>query len=65
MPVIVAILAALLVVVLTRAFVINAMALKRDIERRFDELRVRLESEANSTLDGFLKANGGDESSRS
>jgi hypothetical protein len=63
MPLVVAILLALLVIVLTRSFAINAMALKRDIDRRFDELRVRLESEANATLDGFLKANAGDDSS--
>lgn len=63
MPLIIAILVTLLVIVLTRCFVINAMALKRDIDRRFDELRVRLESEASSMLDGFLKANAGEDSS--
>jgi hypothetical protein len=56
-PLIIAILAALFVVALTIGFVRNALALKRDINRRFDDLRVRLESEANATLDGLLNAN--------
>jgi hypothetical protein len=63
MPLIFVTLMTLLVIVLTRAFIINAMALRRDIDRRFDELRVRLESQANSMLDGFLKANAGDDRS--
>jgi hypothetical protein len=63
MPLILAILVTLVVVVLARSFVINAMALKRDIDRRFDELRVRLEHEANATLEGLLGAKSDDESS--
>ena len=63
MPLIIAVLVILLVIVLTRSFVINAMALKRDIDRRFDELRIRLADEASSTLDGFLRASGDDDGS--
>jgi sensor domain CHASE-containing protein len=57
MPLIIAILVTLMVIVLTRAFVMNAITLKRDIDRRFSELQVRLESEANSTLDALLERN--------
>jgi hypothetical protein len=62
MPWIIALIVILLIVGLTRCFVISAMALKRDINKRFDDLAVRLESEANSTVDSFLKANAGNRS---
>jgi hypothetical protein len=63
MPLISVTLLTVLLIVLTRVFIINAVALKRDIDRRFDELRVRLETEASSMLEGFLKANAGDDRS--
>jgi hypothetical protein len=62
MPLIIAILVALFVIVLTRCLVMNAVALKHDINKRFDDLRVRLESEANSTVDLILKKNAGNNS---
>jgi hypothetical protein len=37
-------------------FVGNAITLKRDLDRRFDAFRDRLETEANSTLDALLEA---------
>jgi hypothetical protein len=49
-----------LVVALTRSLVINAIALTRDIDRRFDAIRVGLESEANAMVDSFLKASARD-----
>ena len=57
MPVIVAILLAILIIALTRSFILNALALRRDLNKRFDDLRARLEDEANSTVDHLL--NGG------
>jgi hypothetical protein len=44
----------LLIAVMIRAFLINAIAMKRDIDKRFDDLRVRLEHEATSTIEPFL-----------
>ena len=64
MPLLVAILLTLLLVALTRSFVLNAIALKRDIDRRFDDLRIRLESEASATLEGFLEAQAGHDAQR-
>ena len=52
-----------LVIVMIRAFVRNAITLKRDVDRRFDHFRSRLETEANSTLDAFLKANSAKDNS--
>jgi hypothetical protein len=59
-----AILLALLVIVLARFAVINAVALRRDMNKRFDDLRVRLESEALSTVDLLLR-NAGNNSNES
>jgi hypothetical protein len=47
----------LLIIAITGSFVINAMALKRDIDKRFDDFRVRLEREANATVGDFLQSN--------
>jgi hypothetical protein len=63
MPLIIAILACLLIIVMIGAFVRNALALKRDLDRRFVDFRARLETEANSTLEAFLKANEGQDNS--
>jgi hypothetical protein len=53
MPVLIAILM-VLIIALTRSFIINAMTLRRDLNKRFDDLRARLEDEANSTVDHLL-----------
>jgi hypothetical protein len=37
------------------SFVRNAMALKRDVDKRFDDFRVRLADEAESTVDPLLR----------
>jgi hypothetical protein len=42
------------VIALTRAFVINARMIRRDVNERFDRLRVRLEDAANSVVDDLL-----------
>lgn len=55
MALLIIILAPVLVVLLARAFFLNARALKRDIDRRFDAVRIQLEAAANSTLDPLLK----------
>jgi hypothetical protein len=62
MLVILALLLAILVIALTRSFILNALALRRDLNRRFDDLRARLEDEANSTVDHLLNS-GRDSSS--
>jgi hypothetical protein len=55
----------LFVIVLTRAFILNARAIKRDMNKRFDELRARLERDANSVVDEFLKGNAHERNDRS
>jgi|RhiMetdeSRZDD1v2_1073273.scaffolds.fasta_scaffold3642093_2 hypothetical protein len=50
MTLIVVILVPLLVIILARSFMLNAAALRRDRDRRFDELRIRLERAANATV---------------
>lgn len=57
-------LATILVVVLARYFVLNAIALRRDVDRRFEDFRVRLERDANSTLQDLLDTKTSDDSSR-
>lgn len=57
-------LATILVVVLARYFVLNAIALRRDLDRRFEDFRVRLERDANSTLQDLLDTKTSDDSSR-
>ncbi len=55
---IIAVSAVLGVATLARAFVMNARLIRRDMNKRFDALRERLESSANSVLDELLKPNG-------
>ena len=43
------------VLVLARAFLINARTLRRDVDTRFDAVRERLEQSANSVVDDLLK----------
>jgi hypothetical protein len=47
----------LLLIAITRACVINAIALKRDINTRFEDFRAKLEREANATVGDFLQSN--------
>jgi cell division protein FtsX len=42
------------IVLLARALVMNARALRRDVNKRFDALRERLERSANSVVDDLL-----------
>jgi hypothetical protein len=42
------------IVTLARAFLIQARAIRRDMNRRFDALRDRLEQSANSVVDNLL-----------
>ena len=56
MPWFIVILVPLAVIVMTWAFVANAIRLRRDLDRRFDDFRDRLETQANSTVDALLKA---------
>jgi hypothetical protein len=56
MPWIIAILVVFMIVVLTGAFVRNALAIRRDVNRRFSEIQARLERDANSVLDDFLRS---------
>ena len=44
-----------LVVVMTWSFVRNAVALRRDLNKRFDALAERLAGEAESTIDPLLR----------
>jgi hypothetical protein len=43
---------------LARAFVMNARLIRRDVNKRFDAIRDRLESSANSVVDELFKRNG-------
>jgi len=43
------------VLVLARAFLVNARTLRRDVNTRFDAVRERLEQSANSVVDDLLK----------
>jgi hypothetical protein len=56
MPWLVAVFVVLLVAALARSMIINARALARDVNTRFDRFRARLERDANSLLDDFLEA---------
>jgi hypothetical protein len=47
----------LMLTALTSLFVFNARALRRDMNRRFAELRTRLEDEATAVLDEFIRQN--------
>ena len=46
----------LAMIVMMWAFVANAIRLKRDLDRRINDFRDRLETQANSTVDALLKA---------
>ena len=50
------ILTSVLVVVLIWAFARNAIAIKRDVDQRFDRLRKRLESDATKAIETLLRA---------
>jgi hypothetical protein len=50
-----AILVLLLILAMILSFVRNAVALKRDIDKRFDDFSARLADEARATVDPFLE----------
>ena len=49
-----------LVIVMARSFIRNAVALRRDVNKRFDDLGERLADEAKSTMDPLLKRDSDD-----
>jgi hypothetical protein len=51
------------VIGLTVAFVLNARALWRDLRRRQETFRARLEDEANAMVDDLLRASDGERTS--
>ena len=63
MPWILAALVILLILGLTRIFVINAQTIWRDMTRNFDNFRARLERDANDVVDHILRPNHGDDDS--
>ena len=57
------VIAVLLVIAMTRSFIRNAIELRRDINKRFDDLSVRLEDEARSTIKPLLDRDPEDKTS--
>lgn len=55
----VALFSVLLVAVLARLFVMNARAIRRDVDRRFQQVQDKLEHEANSVLENLLNHRDG------
>jgi ABC-type transport system involved in cytochrome bd biosynthesis fused ATPase/permease subunit len=53
------ILAPLLVLVMIWAFARNAIAMKRDIDQRFDRLRQRLENDATEAVETLMREKPG------
>ena len=49
-----------LIVAMIRSFFRNAVALRRDVDRRFDDLSERLADEARRTIDPLLKRDPND-----
>jgi hypothetical protein len=56
-------LAPLLVVVMIWAFARNAIAMKRDLDQRFDRLRRELETDATEAIDPLLRERSGKDGS--
>jgi hypothetical protein len=56
-------LAPLVVLVMIWAFARNAIAMKRDLDQRFERLRKDLETDANETIDPLLRERSGDNGS--
>jgi hypothetical protein len=54
MDVALAVLVLVLVIAMIPSFVRNAVALKRDVDKRFDDFSVRLADQAKSTVEPFL-----------
>jgi hypothetical protein len=48
------VLLALALLILTTFFIVKTMAIRRDMNRRLDEFRDRLEADANSIVDDLL-----------
>jgi len=53
------ILAPLLVLAMIWAFARNAIAMKRDMDQRFDRLRSRLETDATNAIETLLRERSG------
>jgi hypothetical protein len=51
-----------LVVLMARAFIRNAVALKRDVDKRFDDLEERLADQATSIVEPLLEKDRTDRS---
>jgi len=49
-----------IVVLMARAFIRNAVALKRDVDKRFDDLGARLADQAKSTVEPLLEKDKSD-----
>jgi hypothetical protein len=54
MTLMILVLLALALLTLTAFFIVNAVAIKRDMNSRLDEFRDRLEADANSIVDDLL-----------
>ena len=55
LPLFIVIAAVTLVILMIWAFARNAIRMKRDIDRRFDRLRTRLERDASDALEPLLR----------
>lgn len=56
MTLLIVVLLALALLTLTTFFIINAVAIRRDMNRRVDEFRDQLEADANSIVDDLLES---------
>jgi len=54
MTLVMLVLLALALLILTTFFIVKTMAIRRDMNRRLDEFRDRLEADANSIVDDLL-----------
>ena len=56
MTLLILVLFALALLTLTVVFIFNALVIKRDINKKLDEFRDRLEADANSIVDDLLES---------
>ena len=56
MTLLIVVLLALALLTLTTFFIINAVAIRRDMNHRVDEFRDQLEADANSIVDDLLES---------
>jgi membrane protein required for beta-lactamase induction len=57
------VLLALLIMVLIGSFFVNAVRIRRDVNKKLNAFRTRLEEQANSVVDELLKAHPADDRS--